>query len=80
MRNTILIPFCRVIVDWKATLNLVQQVKWDIKLIPEKHSNYVDTLVGQIKQVKKILQRIGRNIKLSNELEEIIWVRLTKQS
>ena len=74
LRNTILIPFCRVIVDWKGTLNLIMQVKWDIKIISGEHSPYVDTLVNHMIQVKKILQRIARNIKLSTELEEIIWV------
>ena len=74
MRNTVLIPFCRVIVDWKSIFSAISVVKWDLKIISGEHSSYVDTLVKNLTQVKKILQRIGRNIRVSRELEEIIWV------
>ena len=74
MRNTVLIPFCRVIVDWKGIFSAISVVKWDLKIISGEHSPYVDTLVKNLTQVKKILLRIGRNIRVSTELEEIIWV------
>ena len=74
LQCTILIPFSQVIVDWKSTLNQIMQVRWDQKTISDNHSSYVNNLVANMINVKKILERIGRNIKLSKELEEIIWV------
>lgn len=78
LTRMIMVPFCRDVMNPTMILSSMSNIKWDIKMMSDHHSPYVGSFVEQSLQVKKVLHRIGRNIKLAKDLEDIIWVEIIR--
>ena len=70
-----LAPFCSDILDQKEIYNDIALTKWDGSTISDISSRYVERIGCQVERIKRTIERIGRNLRISSELHEIIWVR-----
>lgn len=68
-------PFCSDVLDQKEIYSDIAATKWDGSTISDISSRYVERIGCQVERIKRTIERIGRNLRISSELHEIIWVR-----
>ena len=67
-------PFCNDVLETSEIFSDIAATKWDTSTISDVSSKYVDRLARQMEKIKRTIQRIGRNLRISSQLYEIIWV------
>ena len=70
------IPFCKSAIQWKELLSLISQTNFNPREIQPENSSYVASFAERIDQIRNTLDRIHRNVPLSLNIRQAIWVSL----
>ena len=70
----IVIPFCKSAVQWREVMNQIASSNFNPKEISADNSPYVADLGIKLDGLKNILDRIDRNLSISDEIRKSIWV------
>ncbi|CBY14556.1 unnamed protein product [Oikopleura dioica] len=73
-----LAPFCSDALDNKEIYSDIAATKWDGSTISDISSRYVERIGCQVERIKRTIKRIGRNLRISSELHEIIWIEVAR--